>query len=213
VPGIIGGMYIAELSRLLENLIRVGTIHSVDHAKKRVRVQSGRLVTGWLRWMERRAGATTTWDPPTLGEQCVILSPSGLPEQGIVIYGMPSDLIDTPSHNPVEHVIRFPDGATFTYDHSASRLTVTGIKTFLVEAADSGVFDCPDVTFTGKVNIQDLLTYLNGLRGSGGTDGNGNQVTGDFIHTEGILSSHDVVLHTHVHTGVQSGGSNTGGPV
>ena len=205
-------MDIAELSRLLENLIRVGTIHSVDHAKKRVRVQSGRLVTGWLRWMERRAGETTTWDPPTIGEQCVILSPSGVPEQGLVIYGAPSDEIDTPSHNPVEHVIRYPDGATFTYDHSASRLTVAGIKTFAVEASESGVFDCPDVTFTGKVNIEDLLTYLNGLRGSSGASGNGNVVTGEFTHNEGNLSSNGIVLHTHVHTGVQSGGSNTGGP-
>lgn len=205
-------MDIAELSRLLENLIRVGTIHSVDHAKKRVRVQSGRLVTGWLRWMERRAGTTTTWDPPTIGEQCIILSPSGVPEQGLVIYGAPSDEIDTPSHNPVEHVIRFPDGATFTYDHAASRLTVAGIKTFAVEASESGVFDCPDVTFTGKVNIEDLLTYLGGLRGSSGASGNGNVVTGEFTHNEGNLSSNGIVLHTHVHTGVQSGGSNTGGP-
>lgn len=192
-------MDIAELSRLLENLIRFGTIHSVDHNKKRVRVQSGRLVTGWLRWMERRAGETTTWDPPTIGEQCVILSPSGVPEQGLVIYGAPSDEIDTPSHNPVEHVMRFPDGATFTYDHAAGRLTVTGIHTFLVEAADSGVFDCPDVTFTGAVNVGDLLTYRNGMRGYGGTAGNGNVFTGDLTHTEGNLSSNGIVLHTHDH--------------
>lgn len=205
-------MDIAELSRLLENLIRVGTIHSVDHAKKRVRVQSGRLVTGWLRWMERRAGETTTWDPPTVGEQCVILSPSGVPEQGMVIYGVPSDEIDTPSHNPVEHVIRFQDGATFTYDHAASRLTVTGINTFLVQAADSGVFDCPDVTFTGQVKVEDLLTYLNGLRGNGGVSGNGSQITGNMTHVDGDLSSNGIVLHTHTHGGVQPGGGSTGQP-
>lgn len=131
-------MDIAELSRLLENLIRVGTIDSVDHAKKRARVKSGRLVTGWLRWMERRAGETTTWDPPTVGEQCVILSPSGVPEQGLVIYGVPSDEIDTPSHNPVEHVIRFPDGATFTYDHQSGHLSIAAIRSMSIETAAGG---------------------------------------------------------------------------
>lgn len=218
MPGIIGGMDIADLSRLLENLIRVGTIHSVDHEKRRARVQSGRLVTGWLRWLERRAGTTTTWDPPTMGEQCVILSPSGVPEQGIIIYGIPSDVIDTPSHNPVEHVVRFTDGGTFSYDHSASKLTVTGIKTFVVQASESGVFDCPNVTFTGNVMVEEMLTveglftYLNGLRGSGGTSGNGNAVTGDFIHTDGDLISNDVTLHTHQHTGVEAGDDLTGEP-
>lgn len=206
-------MDLVELSRLVENLIRIGTIHSVDHVKRRCRVQSGALVTQWLAWIEQRAGETTTWNPPTVGEQAVVFSPSGEPGNGIVFYGVPSDVIDTPSHDPVMHIVKFPDGAVLSYDHDASRLTVTGIKTFLVAASDSGVFDCPDVTFTGKVKIEDLLTYLNGLRGSGGASGNGNTITGEFTHTEGNLSSNNVVLHSHVHSGVYAGSDNSGWPV
>ncbi|WP_331275291.1 MULTISPECIES: hypothetical protein [Pseudomonas] len=47
---------IAALSRLIENLIRPGTIAVVDHGSlldtrhARVRVQSGELLTGWLPW-------------------------------------------------------------------------------------------------------------------------------------------------------------------
>ncbi|WMR36092.1 phage baseplate assembly protein V, partial [Metapseudomonas otitidis] len=41
----------ATLARLLENLIRLGTIAEVDHAAARVRVQSGQLLTGWLPWL------------------------------------------------------------------------------------------------------------------------------------------------------------------
>ncbi|HCE7062829.1 phage baseplate assembly protein V, partial [Pseudomonas aeruginosa] len=38
----------ATLSRLIENLIRLGTIAAVDHAAQRVRVLTGDLLTGWL---------------------------------------------------------------------------------------------------------------------------------------------------------------------
>lgn len=214
----IGGMDIAELSRLVENLIRVGTIHSVDHAARRARAQVGPLTTGWLRWIERRAGATTTWDPPTVGEQCIILSPSGTVENGLIIYGAPSDIIDTPSHAPETHVIRFTDGAVFEYNHATSHLAITGIKsatvdaqnTLLFKAGDSVTFDTPLVHDTGRHTTDDLLTYGNGLTGTGGS--HGNTITGDFIHTNGHLTSNGVTLHTHTHNGVQPGGGNTGGP-
>ncbi len=210
MPGIIAGMDLIELSRRLENLIRFGTVHSVDHTEKRCRVQSGALVTQWLRWMEHRAGETTTWDPPTIGEQCVILSPSGEPAGGVVLYGMPSDEIDTPSHDPVKHVIRFPDGATFTYSHATSHLSISGIRTAEIVASESVTLDTPLTHCTGKLTADDLLTYGNGINGTGGD--NNNTISGDFTHVDGSLSSNGIVLDTHHHTGVQAGGGNTGGP-
>lgn len=119
-------MDITELSRLVENLIRVGTIHSVDHAAVRCRVQTGKLVTQWLPWLERRAGETTTWDPPTVGEQCIVFSPSGEPASGLVLVGIHSALIKPPSHSPDTHVTRYPDGGLIEYDHALNeyRLTV-----------------------------------------------------------------------------------------
>jgi len=211
-------MDLVELSRLLENLIRIGVIHSVDHPARRCRVKSGRLTSGWLRWMESRAGDTGTWNPPTVGEQCVVLSPSGVFENGIVIYGAPSDVIDTPSHDPARHVIRFPDGAVFRYDHAASHLDISGIKTLTVDAAEtmlfkageSVTFDAPLVRDTGRHTTDDLLTYGNGITGTGGS--NGNAITGNFIHVGGELSSNGVVLDTHRHGGVLPGSANTGLP-
>lgn len=202
-------MDIAEVSRLLENLIRVGTIHSVDHGKKRVRVQSGRIVTGWLRWLERRAGETTTWDPPTIGEQCVILSPSGVPEQGIVIFGAPSDIIDTPSHNPVEHVIKFPDGATFTYDHASSHLAISGIRTAHIEAAESITLDTPDTYCTGNVWINRAL----GVYGENVDGGLTTEIRGR-VHVIGPELRHNDrnIGDTHTHSGIQPGGASTAEP-
>ena len=41
----------------------------------------------------QRAGADREWDPPTIGEQVVLLSPSGNLAQGVVLTGLFSDLI------------------------------------------------------------------------------------------------------------------------
>jgi len=203
-------MDLIELSRRLENLIRLGTIHSIDHAAVRVRVQTGHLVTQWLPWLEHRAGATTSWDPPTVGEQCVILSPSGEPAGGIVLRGLHSAAIEPPSHSPDTHVIKFPDGAVVSYDHDAGHLDVSGIQTARIEAAVSVTLDTPLTHCTGKLEVDDLLTYKNGLNGTGGS--NNNVVTGNFTHTTGSLTSNGKSLHQHTHGGVQTGGGSTGQP-
>ena len=196
----------ADINRRLESLVRLGTIAAVDHGAALCRVKTGGLVTEWLPWLERRAGTTRDWDPPTAGEQCLLLSPSGDPASGIVLVGIFSNAAPAPNNSPDECTREYPDGARITYNHASGHLSVTGIKTFLVEASDNGVVDCPDVTFTGNVLIQgtctikDLLTYQNGLRGQGGSGGNGNSITGTFAHRDGELSSNGVVLHTHDHT-------------
>lgn len=198
-------MDLAALSRLIENLIRAGTIYTVDHAQKRCRVQSGGLLTGWLPWFALRAGTTRDWDPPTIGEQCLIFSPSGEVGAGFVLLGIYSDAFDAPSSSPDEHVRLYPDGARISYNHATGALNAVGIKTALVQAADHITFDCPQVTFTGKVNIADLLTYENGMVGLGGTN-TAAVITGDVI-ADGIS------LVNHRHTGVQPGGGNTGNPI
>lgn len=198
-------MDIAHLSRLLENLIRAGTVHAVDHAQKRCRVVSGGLITNWLPWFSTRSGTTRDWDPPTVGEQCLIFSPSGEVAGGFVLLGTYSNAFDAPSTSPDECVRQYPDGAVIRYNHATGALHAIGIKTALVEAADSIVIDCPQVTFTGKVNIEDLLTYENGMVGLGG-EHTAALITGDVI-ADGIS------LKNHLHTGVQPGGGNTGQPI
>lgn len=200
----------AALSRLLANLIRVGTIAEVDHAAARCRVASGELVSEWLPWLEHRAGATTTWDPPTVGEQVLLLSPSGEPAAGIVLTGLFCTAHSAPSASASEHVIDYPDGARVSYDHASGALTASGIQTATIQAAVSITLDTPLVHCTGKLTADDLLTYGNGIAGTGGE--NDNIITGTFVQTAGVLSSNGIVLATHTHTGVLPGGANTGGP-
>lgn len=209
-------MDIAHLSRLVENLIRVGTVAAVDHAAARCRVASGELLTEWLPWLEHRAGATLTWDPPTIGEQVIILSPSGEPAGGIVLTGIFCTAHPAPSASASEHVIDYPDGARISYDHVSGELIASGVQTATIQAAVSVTLDTPETHITGNVQVDgtltvdDLLTYGNGIAGTGGT--NNNIITGDFVQTAGVLSSNGIVLATHTHSGVVPGGGSTGGP-
>jgi phage baseplate assembly protein V len=203
-------MDIAELSRRLENLIRIGTVAEVDHANALVRVDTGGLRTAWLPWFEHRAGNTRSWDPFTVGEQVMILSPSGEPAAGIVLAGIYQTAHGAPSASASEHVTDFPDGARVSYDHASGALAATGIKTAVIEASSSVTADTPHTHITGVLEVDGLLIYHDGITGQGG--GNGNTISGDFTHTAGNLSSNGIVLHTHYHTGVQPGAGNTAGP-
>lgn len=113
---------VAELLRLIHNLIRLGTVDRVDHDAARVRVISGELVTDWLPWIEGRAGSTRDWDPPTEGEQVIVFSPGGDPAAGVVLTGLYRRTHPAPANSgDVWHRV-FPDGAVLEYDHAAHHL-------------------------------------------------------------------------------------------
>ena len=201
----------AELFRLISNLIRIGTVFAVDLRSRKVRVASGDLNTNWLPWLERRAGTTRTWNPPTEGEQVVVLCPDGEPAGGVVLLGLNSDAIPAPSSSEAEHVTDYPDGARITYDHQAGKLTAVGIKSAQVEASESATVKCPDITLDGNVTVTGLLSYQAGMSGKDGK-GNTTRIRGNITHQDGNLSSNGVILHDHDHGGVYRGSDNTDGP-
>lgn len=74
------GRQITELQRKNANSVRSGRVIDVDPANQRVIVDIGDennpLPTPWIRWPER-AGARKTWNPPAMGEEMTVFSPSG----------------------------------------------------------------------------------------------------------------------------------------
>ncbi len=115
----------AELLRLIHNLVRLGTIANVDHARARVRVATGEITTAWLPWLEERAGTTRTWNPPTVGEQVVVFAPGGDMASAVVLAGLYRTQHPAPSDSAdVWHAV-MPDGAVIEYDHAASHLQAT----------------------------------------------------------------------------------------
>lgn len=221
-----------DILRRLENMIRYGTILDVQAKPPRVRVQIGQLQTEWRPWLSMRAGETKEWSPPTKGEQCVMLSPSGELTTGVVLVGLASAAYPAPSESLDEHVRTYPDGARVAYNHATGDLIAEGVKTATLKASVKVLVDCPESEFTGNVTIQKkltvvgdvmmqakaqvmgLMTYCGGMAGVAGAGVRtviemAIEHVGDFIN-KGRLSSNGVVLDEHDHPDAQGG--NTGKP-
>lgn len=114
----------AELLRLITNLIRIGTIEEIDVELARVRIKSGENLTGWLPWFAGRAGTTKDWNPPTIGEQIVLLSPSGDLAQAIVLGSLYSEQNPAPQNSADLYHVAMPDGTFLTYNHVEHSLLI-----------------------------------------------------------------------------------------
>ena len=84
--------------------------------------------------------------------------------------------------------------------------TVGGAATL---KAASVKIDSPTVEITGALKVAKQITGTGGMAISGGS---GAAVTGNIQVTGGDVAADNITLKTHKHSGVQSGGSNTGGP-
>ncbi|MDR3353222.1 MAG: phage baseplate assembly protein V [Zoogloeaceae bacterium] len=161
----------ADMNRRIESLIRIGVVSAVDHAAGKCRVKTGGLETNWLTWRERREGATTDWDPPTIGEECMIFSPSGELAGGIVFPGVPSTAHPPPSHDKNQWKRLFPDGTFILYDHAAHLFQINLGSTVLTLTRGMTclktpffLVDTPLTEFTGEVDIiGNMHTHKNAI--------------------------------------------------
>ena len=85
---------------------------------------------------------------------------------------------------------------------SSGGITVEGVSDPVrVHTSGTVTVDAPMSVFTGDVHIQ------------GGLAIDGNTTSDGSLTTVGEITGKGVKLSTHVHTGVESGPSNTGGPI
>jgi phage baseplate assembly protein V len=172
------------------DVLRLGRIASVDHANATCTVESGDIVTGDVPWLAPRAGALRVWSPPTVGEQCLLVSPEGDVENGVAIVGLYCDAFPAPSDNPDIIHLEFADGAVIIYDQAGHALAVTlpAGGTAQVNAPGGTVWNGP-VTFNDNVTVNATVTATEDVIGAGKS------------------------LKGHKHSGVQAGGAQTGAPV
>ncbi|KHF56169.1 phage baseplate assembly protein V [Klebsiella pneumoniae] len=192
-------MDIAELIRLLENVVRTGTVTEIDEGKWRVRVQSGALETTWLRWNAQRAGAFKVWVPPTIGEQVWFLCLGGNTDVAFIGGSLYSADNPAPGASRNEMVVIAPDGAKFRYDAEVGALQVKGIKSAAVEASVKITLDTPEVECTNLLTTKNLNVT------------EGGEMHGDITHTGGAFTSNGVQVDDHNHGEVERGGDWTVG--
>ncbi|EPL07412.1 Phage P2 baseplate assembly gpV-like protein [Pseudomonas sp. CF150] len=186
----------AALSRLLENLIRFGVIAAVQMEPPRVQVTTGKLTTAWLPWLALRAGADREWDPPTVGEQVILLSPSGQLANGIVLTGVFSDHVPANGKRAGLHRRTYADGTVIEYDSVAHHLNAT--------LADGGT---TNLISKGGINLVGDITH------KGDYIQTGNQtVTGQVQVSIDVIAA-GVSLVKHPHSGVKAGGDQSGVPI
>lgn len=174
---------VTELDRRLANLIRLGSIAEADYINAKVRVNIGGILTGWLPWLTGRAGGDRDWHAPEVGEQVLILSPSGELNQGVVLAAIFQAAYPQPVNNKDKHHTVYSDGAVVEYDRAAHHLKAILPAGATVElVADGGISITGDITLTGTLTAS-VDVIANGIS-----------------------------LHNHKHGGVQVGGSLTDVP-
>lgn len=209
-----------DIERRVSNGMRLGTVAAVDYAKARVKVKSGNITTAWLPWAAGSANsAKRRWDPPKVGEQVAVLSPGGDMAQGLVMTGIYQQAAAAPSDSPDKDSTTYGDGTVIEYDHGSHTLTADLQGTKLVAdrtkieltiGSTKLTMTAAGSVFEGPVTVNGLLTYTEGLTGSGGS---GAAIQGPLAVTGGTVTHNSKNIgSSHTHTGVVPGGGTTGAP-
>ncbi|RXD05561.1 phage baseplate assembly protein V [Sphingomonas sp. UV9] len=165
-----------------------GQIASVDLSTGRVTVTIGDVETQPIRWFTGGSSGTRLWSRPKVGEQVMLVAPSGDIAGAIAMRGLDCDAFP-PIGDTTRELVQFEDGAVIAYDPASHKLeaVLPGGATVSI-IAPGGVRLDADVRISG-----DLLV-----------DGK--------IESTGDVKAGNVSLQQHKHLGVQPGGGISGAP-
>jgi len=217
-----------DIERRLGKLIQPGTVIEADYKVARVRVSLGKNVSDWLPWMTARAGEDKTWHPPEIGEQVLVVAPSGNSESGFILPGAVYKN-DFPANGDKVDVSRttFKDGAIYEYDReNHARLISLPEGKSTVKVGENAVSEITETKITHKIGdgakveieAEKIKMTLGGasieLSGAGITiTAAAITINGPVTQTGGNLTSDGIGLQSHKHSGVTTGIQNTAGPL
>lgn len=127
-----------DAQRRLRNQGRIGVVSAVQAKPPRCKVKHGDNETPWIKWLTLRAGTTREWDPPTIGEQCLLLNYGGGDDgaQVAALCGLFSGAHPAPWDSLDVHGREYPDGTRFSYHHAEHRMTWDIGETMIVADRD-----------------------------------------------------------------------------
>lgn len=172
---------LGDAIRRLENIVRIGIIHEINHNKARCTVQTGGIITTFLPWITLRAGADKTWDAPTIGEQCLVLAPSGELATAVVIYGIYSTQNPPPSTKPNIKTRHFEDGAMITYDTQTHNLkAILPSDGTAIITATGGITLNGDTVINGNLSVSDNISATGTMQSAGSISSQGDVTAGNI---------------------------------
>lgn len=180
---------VTELNRRLANMLCLGVISQIDLSNEipKARVIIGDIETAFLVMLMPRAGNDISFWSYEVGEQVLVLSPSGDLSQGVIIGSINQSAIPAVASSSDIQRTRYSDGAIIEYDRSAHHLKAVlpdGAKTTLI--SNGGVFVTGDVKVTGNI-----------------------KATGDITDHTRSMQADRVIYNEHDHSGVRKGSSKT----
>jgi phage baseplate assembly protein V len=160
------GYLLNDISKRISNIIRIGTISNLDFNSAIARVKIGDLETNWLPWINSNSGTNNSWNPPEIGEQVVILSPSGELNQAVIL---PSLYKNNASENSstIKSMI-FADGSKVSFNLESGNLDLDIKGNATIKVAGNAQIEASNITLKGNVDL-------------GGSGGNSIARVGDQI--------------------------------
>lgn len=167
---------LAEHDRMIAAMLMPCVVVAVDLPAARVRVQSGEWISAWVRWHSQAAGKARHWRAPSLREQGVLFSPSGVAGTGTFIPGLFGDAGAQPDNRDHVEVWRFDDGGSLIYDWQANSYTIdlpAGTATIkvggsVIEVTPGQVqITASQIALVGPVTIDGTLTTTGDINSAG----------------------------------------------
>ena len=175
---------LSEQQRRLHNIATIGTVFDVNQDDQTMRLDVGDNQTDWLPIPALAAGQVRVWRCPSVGEQFLLVSPSGELANAIPVLSLYSNQHPSPSNDPNEIRVRFNDSDFLSIKNQDSQLTLK----------------INDIVFDGDLTV------------TGGVDVGKNVLVGGDIHSLGDTVAGSISLQKHKHGGVMGGNSTTGAP-
>lgn len=211
----------ADTNRRLENLIRLGKIKSIQPGQPftTVTVNLGDITTANIRYLNLRAGKDRTWDPPSIDEEVIVLSPGGELTLGVAISGLNNLLYPAPSDELNKKIRLFEDGCLISYDiqtHDLQAILPAGGTATIT--APGGLTINADTTINGDVTISGTTHSAKSISTDQNISAAGSMASTGNISTEGTVAAvedvtaGEISLGGHKHGGVKAGTDDSGDP-
>jgi len=193
-----------ESERRINNVINLGIATDVNYDDATCRVAIDGNKTDWLPFGAARMGNVKIWNPPSVGEQVMVVSENGELDTAVVTNSFDYDSHPMPSNNPNSIEMHCKDGAVFSYDHNAHKLDVrlpngstTNVQSNVVNvSADDINFNASNIRMSCTSYAIDCSDYT---------------LNGNTINQNGKLIINNLPYLEHEHKGVKSGSTNSGG--
>lgn len=203
-----------DILRILANLIRFGTVATVDYDAERITVKLEDVVTAPIKWATPRAGDTAVWNPPSKGEQVIVLSPNGDLAAGFALPSIFCSAFSKPNAASKDNcMIVFGDGAAFLYDHAQHLLRGTlpqGGKVLFT--APAGFRFVGDVDLDGTLHVTKAITADDTLHVDKAVTAGGTIKASGDISSDADVKAGSISLLKHPHGDVKSGTDLSGPP-